>query len=186
MLKKIIILLCLLFTQGTVYETGSRILPNDEIYISSNTYLRPNQKVTRLIGKYSEIYNVPYKIASAVARVESNYIKSYKNYNPYVMSSKGAFGVYQIMLPTARWFRDENISDVELLYNLDLNVSIGVEYLHYLNKNFSDWRYALAAYNYGIGNVMDTFTGDFSIDSLNYPIETQQYLEKISTLTTLY
>jgi len=71
-------------------------------------------------------------------------IKVESNYNPYAVSSKGAFGLMQLIPETARRFGVANV------FNPEENIQGGAKYLRYLLDLYNDnYPLALAAYNAG-------------------------------------
>jgi len=77
--------------------------------------------------------------------------------NPTAVSSAGAVGLMQLMIPTATEMagrpRDEPLSRDEL-FDSELNLDLGCRYLHYLGKLFhGDRKLVLMAYNAGQGRV---------------------------------
>jgi|GEM_PF-5907742 len=80
---------------------------------------------------------VPSSIALAVAQHESSF-------NPNAVGAAGELGLFQLM-PSS--FPGQPISD------LSSNISIGVSYLKQLYAKYGNWNTALAAYNWGSGNV---------------------------------
>lgn len=78
---------------------------------------------------------VPPSIALGVAQQESGF-------NPSAVGSAGELGTFQLMPQYFPGAADP-----------DQNVSLGVGYLAQLYKQFGDWSTALAAYNWGPGNV---------------------------------
>lgn len=105
------------------------------------------------LGKYADLF-------IKQAKAESNF-------NPYATSSKGAGGVFQLMPATAS---DLQVSDV---YDPVQNISGGIRYMgQLLNKYNNDPTKALAAYNWGMGNVDRQGLE-------NMPAETRDYLARI-------
>lgn len=91
----------------------------------------------------------PLFIASIV-KVESGF-------NERALSSKGARGLMQIMPETGAWVAQQMDwveFDVEMLYNVEPNLSMGTWYLRELHRLFHDNEVAaLAAYNAGQNRV---------------------------------
>jgi hypothetical protein len=105
------------------------------------------------LGQYADLF-------VKQARQESGF-------NPYAVSSAGAQGVFQLMPGTAG---DLGVSNP---YDIGQNISGGVKYMgQLLNKYNNDPRTALAAYNWGMGNVDRQGLS-------NMPKETQDYLTRI-------
>jgi len=102
-----------------------------------------------LITQEANAQGVPPSLALSVAAAESNF-------NPSAVSPKGAVGVFQL-LPSS--FPGQDIGDVYT------NVNLGVGYLAQLYEQFGDWFTALAAYNWGPGNVNKALASGGSIPS---------------------
>ena len=106
------------------------------------TATTPVPKVTPAdIEKIAKEHGVPPELAVAVAKTESAY-------DPLAKSNKGAQGVMQLMPGTAERY------GVKDSYDPRQNITGGVKYLKDLLHQFNgDWDKALAAYNWGEGNV---------------------------------
>lgn len=112
-------------------------------------------------------------------------------FNPQAMSSVRASGMWQFMPATGK--------DFELKQNLfrddrrDVLASTraALDYLQRLHKQFGDWHLALAAYNWGEGNVQKAITRNtrqgLPTDylSLNMPIETRNYVPKLHAIKNI-
>lgn len=120
-------------------------------------------------------------LVTAIMSVESSF-------NPRAVSSKGAKGLMQLMPPTAEWAAAqmgmEPFSE-DMLFDPDINVSIGVWYLANLRRLFDgDMALALAAYNGGRANVLrwleeETWSGTIEdADDIPFP-ETRAYVRKV-------
>ena len=92
--------------------------------------------------------------------------KQESGFNPYAVSSAGAQGVFQLMPGTAG---DLGVSNP---YDIGQNISGGVRYMGQLLNRYNDPRTALAAYNWGMGNVDRQGLA-------NMPVETQNYIKGI-------
>lgn len=117
-------------------------------------------------------------LALEVAQVESGM-------NQNAASSKGAIGVMQLMPATAAQLGVDPYDTLQ-------NIHGGVLYLRQLLAQFGDPMAALAAYNWGPGNVqnaMAQFPSDFSYSApggsaipawlASAPAETRNYVQKI-------
>lgn len=126
-------------------------------------------------------YGVDPFLLAAVAKVESGF-------NPDACSDAGAVGLMQVMPSTADWIA-EQIGYVgfhaDLLYQPDVNLSIGSWYLSNLLMEFDgNVVTALAAYNAGRGNVdawleSERWEGTMhDLNSIPFP-ETRKYLRSV-------
>ncbi|MDK9717843.1 MAG: lytic transglycosylase domain-containing protein [Trichlorobacter sp.] len=119
----------------------------------------PSGTIEQTIAKASQRYGVDAGLIKAVIKAESNF-------NPRAVSHAGAQGLMQLMPATARGLGVSNSFDPEQ------NVMAGTRFLKGLLDRYSgDLDSALAAYNWGPGNV------DRKPDRL--PRETREYLVKV-------
>ena len=115
---------------------------------------------------------------SAVIEVESGQ-------NPLALSRKGARGLWQLMPDTARRYglevdavRDERI-------DIARSTEAAAQYLADLYARFGSWPLALAAYNWGEGNlayvISRKHSSDFSLlaDSGALPLETRNFVPAV-------
>lgn len=112
-------------------------------------------------------------------------------FNPQAMSSARASGMWQFMPATGK--------DFELKQNLfrddrrDVLASTraALDYLQRLHRMFGDWHLALAAYNWGEGNVQKAIQRNqrqgLPTDylSLNMPAETRHYVPKLHAVRNI-
>jgi membrane-bound lytic murein transglycosylase D len=112
-------------------------------------------------------------------------------FNPQAMSSARASGIWQFMPATGK--------DFELKQNLfrddrrDVLASTraALDYLQRLYKQFGDWHLALAAYNWGEGNVQRAINRNAKQGlptdylSLNMPPETRNYVPKLHAVKNI-
>lgn len=88
-------------------------------------------------------------IVLAVMREESSF-------EPLALSPSSAYGLMQIIEPTARWLAGREgmaIPDPAALYDPSLNIRLGTAYLRYLLDRYGELRVAAAAYHAGPGRV---------------------------------
>jgi len=112
-------------------------------------------------------------------------------FNPQAMSSARASGIWQFMPATGK--------DFELKQNLfrddrrDVLASTraAMDYLQRLYRQFGDWHLALAAYNWGEGNVQKAIKRNMAAGlptdylSLNMPPETRNYVPKLHAVRNI-
>jgi membrane-bound lytic murein transglycosylase D len=112
-------------------------------------------------------------------------------FNPEAMSRARASGMWQFMPATGRdfeltqnVFRDDRRSVLE-------STRAALDYLAALHKMFGDWHLALAAYNWGQGNVQRAVRAnqragrEASYPSLRMPIETRDYVPKLQAVKNI-
>jgi len=97
-------------------------------------------EVKQMVMREAASSNVPISLALAVAKVESDF-------NARALSSAGARGVMQIMPATAK--HEFGVSP-NRLWDAQLNISLGVQFLEQLHKQYDErWDMALSHYNGG-------------------------------------
>lgn len=115
-------------------------------------------------------------------------IKKESAFEPEIVSYANAYGLMQIIPPTARQIsRELNMSlpDIRLLYDPAINIEMGAYYLTELLRRYQ-WNlyYALAAYNAGPHRVdrwqraIDTSDDDFFMENIEFR-ETRSYVRTV-------
>lgn len=116
-------------------------------------------------------HGVPADILGRVAYDESHFRDDI--ISGQVKSSTGATGMFQFMPATAK---DRGIADPN---DPKQAINGGAEYLHDLHSEFKDWRQAVAAYNWGPGNVRKDIEVNGADWEQHLPSETVKYLATI-------
>jgi hypothetical protein len=130
------------------------------------TAITGGQGFDPIIARASSRYDVDIGLIKAIIKTESNF-------NPNAVSHAGAQGLMQLMPGTARSL---GVSDS---FDPEQNVMAGTRFLSDLLKRYNgDLDSALAAYNWGPGNV------DRKPDRL--PRETRDYLARVKQLYSSY
>lgn len=127
----------------------------------SNDVLTSIRPWKTIIERYSREFGVDPDLVSAVMYVESKG-------DPNVISPRGAHGLMQITLPTAR-----SLGVVDIL-NPEENIRAGVKYIAQLIHQY-DEPSALLAYNAGAAILTDN----------RIPRETQRFLEQVLSLRSI-
>ena len=119
-------------------------------------------------SKYNDIIIAAAQKHDVDAALVSAVIKAESDYNPRIVSHKGARGLMQLMPATAKRFGVTNSFDPEE------NINGGTRYLRWLLKKFDgNADLAVAAYNAGEGNV-------WKYDGVPPFRETVNYINRIS------
>jgi len=102
---------------------------------------QPSPSIRQIIEAAAARFGVPLPIALAVAYVESRF-------NPEARNSRsGATGLFQLMPATAEALGVTDMTDSAQSANA------GLRFLANLRKRWGSWSAALAAYNWGPGNL---------------------------------
>ena len=132
-------------------QQESKIQQSDE----SPRPVRAPADMDAIIDKASATYGVDRDLIVSVIRAESDF-------DVNATSSKGAMGLMQLMPDTARGL---GVTDA---YDPEQNVMAGTRFLKsLLNRYNGDVRLALAAYNWGMGNL-ERSTGSLPEETRNY------------------
>lgn len=125
------------------------------------------REVSTLLDKYATQYNVPPDLVYAIASQESRF-------NQAAVSPVGATGVMQLMPKTAKGL------GVDAL-NLEQNIEGGTRLLSGLLKKYNnDYDKALAAYNWGEGNLGKLLKKHPEDWREHLPNETKGYLKGVN------
>ncbi|MBF0531372.1 MAG: lytic transglycosylase domain-containing protein [Deltaproteobacteria bacterium] len=124
--------------------------------------IRPDASIEEIIQKTAAAHELDPDLVRAVVKTESNF-------NPKAVSSAGAMGLMQLMPTTA--------SDLGVDHPFDPaeNVSGGTRYLKQMLQRYAgDVSQALAAYNWGPGNLDNNRNSGFM------PDETRNYIRIVT------
>ena len=100
--------------------------------------------------------------------------------NPQAKSPKNALGLWQFIPSTAREWGLKSTESFDDRKNVIKSTQTAIKYLNYLHKQLNDWNLALAAYNWGIGNVKKALkkglVKDKQLNLSMLPRETRNYI----------
>lgn len=147
----------------------------------NDIYLKYPLAYDEIVFKTAERFNIDAFLVLAVMREESHFRKN-------VVSTANAYGLMQIIPPTARKF-DKNISEKDL-FKEEKNIEIGIKYLSFLLKRFKNVEEAVSAYNAGEINVDKWLSNKYKdVDEFieNIPFnETRSYVKKVMRSYYIY
>jgi soluble lytic murein transglycosylase-like protein len=119
------------------------------------------------VEKYSKKYKIPKHIAYNIAYLETRYQGPFDwDYHGKLTSYAGAKGPMQIMPKTANYIGGRNITQKELLNNIDLNVELSMKLLYKLRKQYDRWDLICGYYNTGYPQVNEY--AKFCVGNLDY------------------
>ncbi|MBF0157939.1 MAG: lytic transglycosylase domain-containing protein [Magnetococcales bacterium] len=148
--------------KGEVNWLGHRYA-NNQVQPRMSVDSRQNEaRFADVIQKAASSYDLDERLLRAVIRVESGF-------NPRAVSPVGAQGMMQLMPGTAR---DLGVTDA---FDPEQNIMAGARYLRQLlNRYQGEQNLALAAYNWGMGNL--------ERNPQAMPAETRNYVAKINSI----
>ena len=169
-------------------EVNPEIVRRHETYYSTRSaYFNRTVERSRpyLYHILSEVEkrNMPSEIA-LLPFIESAFVTKAR-------SHVGASGLWQFMPATGRHYglTQNNIYDGR--HDIYASTNAALNYLQYLHNMFGDWSLALAAYNWGEGNVSRAVNRARSqglepvYENLNMPNETRNYVPKLLAVRNL-
>jgi soluble lytic murein transglycosylase len=145
---------------GLTQKSASAQAKSEKIALIENTvaYLKRQdvgmrgdrlKAVVNTVYDESQQYEVDYRLALALIKVESNFKHD-------VISSKGARGLFQIKPSLAKYIaKDAGVTwnGDECLHEPDKNIRLGIYHLSKLMEHFRNLATALHAYNAGASRV---------------------------------
>ncbi len=146
---------------GVIYFTNTPTTSQYRIYRKAG---ESAPTLGELINRYALAYRLEEALVRAVIKAESNF-------DPRVVSRKGAIGIMQLLPQTAA---DMRVSDP---FNPEENIRGGCRYLRLMLDQFgNDLDLALAAYNAGPGAVRRHNGIPPYMETLNYVGKVKEYL----------
>lgn len=112
-------------------------------------------------------------------------------FNPQAVSSARAAGMWQFMPATGESFDLKQNMFRDDRRDVLASTRAALDYLEQLHTRFGDWHLALAAYNWGQGNVNRAITRNQRAGlptgylDLNMPLETRMYVPKLQAVENL-
>ena len=112
-------------------------------------------------------------------------------FNPQAVSSARAAGMWQFMPATGQSFDLKQNVFRDDRRDVLASTRAALDYLEQLHARFGDWHLALAAYNWGQGNVNKAITRNqraglpATYNDINMPLETRMYVPKLQAVENI-
>ena len=112
-------------------------------------------------------------------------------FNPQAVSSARASGMWQFMPKTGKNFALQQNAFRDDRRDVMASTQAALDYLQKLYNQFGDWHLALAAYNWGEGNVARSIAKNQKIGAntgyldLSMPMETRMYVPKFQAIKNI-
>jgi membrane-bound lytic murein transglycosylase D len=112
-------------------------------------------------------------------------------FNPQAVSSARASGMWQFMPKTGKSFDLKQNAFRDDRRDVQASTRAALDYLERLHKMFGDWHLALAAYNWGEGNVGKAIARNkraglpTGYTDLTMPMETRMYVPKLQAMKNI-
>ena len=199
-------------TKGSVKRTGvaSLNLPNDlwerirkgyqmpdldselvddrtQWYANKPDYL---QRMSERSSKY--LYHIVEELEARKMPTELALLPFIESaFNPQAVSTARASGMWQFMPATGKSFDLKQNVFRDERRDVQASTRAALDYLERLHKMFGDWHLALAAYNWGEGNVKKAITRNqraglpTGYTDLTMPMETRMYVPKLQAMKNI-
>lgn len=168
-------------------------LENQEVYARENYYATRADYVGRMATRSGDFL---YLIMD---EVERRHMPSELALLPFVESAfvttarspVSASGLWQFMPTTGRDFSLQQNRFADQRNDVMASTNAALDYLQRLYDRFGDWHLALAAYNWGQGNVNRAVNrsvaagGSGKYTDINMPAETRQYVPKLQAIKNI-
>ena len=155
-----------------------------------NQAIKNSRKYSKSLSRYSNLIDILYPryYSSLVEKAANKYnvdssliyavIMKESLFSDDIISRSGAYGLMQIILPTARDMKRD--ATPEELMVPSINIDLGTRYLKILLDRYSgDVTKTIAAYNGGMGNVDRWSKGEaLDIEAIPFP-ETKDYTKSV-------
>ena len=159
----------------------------EQYYAGKPDYMR---RMTERGGRY--LFHVVEEIEKRQMPTELALLPFIESaFNPQAMSSARASGMWQFIPSTGRDFRLKQNIFRDDRRDVLASTRAALDYLQKLHGMFGDWQLALAAYNWGEGNVQRALARNAKAGlgqdyaSLSMPDETRNYVPKLEAVRNI-
>jgi len=148
------------------------------------------QRMTERSNKY--LYHIVEELEARKMPTELALLPFIESaFNPQAVSSARASGMWQFMPKTGKSFDLKQNAFRDDRRDVQASTRAALDYLERLHKMFGDWHLALAAYNWGEGNVGKAIARNkraglpTGYTDLNMPMETRMYVPKLQAMKNI-
>jgi membrane-bound lytic murein transglycosylase D len=168
-------------------------LDNDLVRRAESWYSERPDYVERMTTRGSRyLYHIVVEVEKRGMPLELALLPFIESaFNPQAMSSAKASGMWQFMPATGRDFDLKQNIFRDDRRDVLASTRAALDYLGRLHQMFGDWHLALAAYNWGQGNVMKAIARNqkaglpTDYESLRMPDETRYYVPKLQAVKNI-
>jgi len=169
-------------------KSNSRIQRSIEKFVKFPSYFK---RISRFASPY--IYHIVEEIEKRGMPLELTLLPAIESaYKPIAQSHKSAAGLWQFMPATGKYYGLQQNEWYDGRREIISSTTAALDYLQKLYRVFDDdWLLALAAYNYGQGNLRKAIRKNRALKkptdywSLSLPKETRQYVPKLLALSEI-
>ncbi len=168
-------------------------LQSDLVDIQVNWYVQRPDYVERMTGRSQKyLYHIVEELEQRHMPTELALLPFIESaYSPQVLSVAKAAGMWQFMPGTGRDYNLKQNMWQDERRDVLASTSAALDYLSRLHDMFGDWHLALAAYNWGEGNVQRAIARNEAAglptdyESLRMPNETRNYVPKLQAVKNI-
>lgn len=168
-------------------------LDTDLVRERQNWYVSKNEYLLRMTDRSSKyLYYIVEELEARQMPTELALLPFIESsFNPQAISSAKASGIWQFMPKTGKNFDLKQNAFRDDRRDVLASTRAALDYLQKLYNQFGDWHLALAAYNWGEGNVGKALTrsknagGGSTYVDLNMPVETRLYIPKLQAVKNI-
>jgi membrane-bound lytic murein transglycosylase D len=169
-------------------KSNRRVQSSIEKFVKFPSYFK---RVSRFASPY--IYHIVEEIEKRGMPLELSLLPAIESgYKPIAQSHKSAAGLWQFIPATGKYYGLQQNEWYDGRRDIISSTTAALDYLQKLYRVFDDdWLLALAAYNYGQGNLRKAIRKNLALKkptdywSLSLPKETQQYVPKLLALSEI-
>jgi membrane-bound lytic murein transglycosylase D len=167
--------------------TGALVQNHERWYATRPEYV---QRMTERGGRY--LFHIMNEVERRGMPAELALLPFIESaFNPQAMSVAKASGMWQFIPSTGRDFDLKQNHFRDDRRDVLASTRAALDYLARLHRQFGDWHLALAAYNWGEGNVSRAITRNQRLglgtdyESLRMPAETRSYVPKLQAVKNI-